>query len=68
MIDDVRLQAVSRESENIIYGSQEDDVSAMKIMSAVKLDDKQLKETVISCFLTKFSKLSEVMRISFLFA
>ncbi|KAG4979616.1 hypothetical protein JHK82_032869 [Glycine max] len=59
LIDDVRLQAVSRESENIIYGSQEDDVSAMKIMSAVKLDDKQLKETVISCFLTKFSKLSE---------
>ncbi|KAG4988493.1 hypothetical protein JHK84_031054 [Glycine max] len=59
LIDDVRLQAVYREPENIIYGSQEDDVSAMKTLSAVKLDDKQLKETVISCFLTKFSKLSE---------
>ncbi|TKY67453.1 EFR3-like B [Spatholobus suberectus] len=59
LVDDVRLQAVYIESEKIIYGSQEDDVSAMKSLSAVKLDDKQLKETVISCFLTKFSKLSE---------
>ncbi|KAK7262578.1 hypothetical protein RJT34_30152 [Clitoria ternatea] len=59
LVDDVRLQAVHVESEKIIYGSQEDDISAMKSLSAVKLDDKQLKEAVISCFLTKFSKLSE---------
>ncbi|XP_027356359.1 uncharacterized protein LOC113865798 isoform X3 [Abrus precatorius] len=59
LVDDVRLQAVQIESENIIYGSQEDDVSAMKSLSAVNLDDNQLKETVISFFLTKFSKLSE---------
>ncbi|KAK7312409.1 hypothetical protein VNO77_36237 [Canavalia gladiata] len=59
LVDDVRLQAVYIESEKIIYGSQEDNVSAMKSLSAVKLDDKQLKETVISYFLTKFSKLSE---------
>ncbi|KAK7404490.1 hypothetical protein VNO78_05421 [Psophocarpus tetragonolobus] len=59
LVDDVRLQAVYIESEKITYGSQEDDASAMKSLSAIKLDDKQLKETVISCFLTKFSKLSE---------
>ncbi|XP_027356358.1 uncharacterized protein LOC113865798 isoform X2 [Abrus precatorius] len=45
LVDDVRLQAVQIESENIIYGSQEDDVSAMKSLSAVNLDDNQLKET-----------------------
>ncbi|KAK7257871.1 hypothetical protein RIF29_32166 [Crotalaria pallida] len=59
LVDDVRLQAVYIESEKIIYGSQEDDVVAMKSLSAVALDDKQLKETVISYFQTKFSKISE---------
>lgn len=60
LVDDVRLQAVNVEPEKIIYGSPEDDVAAMKSLSAVELDDKQLKETVMSYFLTKFSKLSEV--------
>ncbi|KAL9296510.1 hypothetical protein ACSQ67_022406 [Phaseolus vulgaris] len=59
LVDDVRLCAVYKESEKIVYGSQEDDVSAMKTLSAVKLDDKELKETVISFFLAKFSELSE---------
>ncbi|KAK7341583.1 hypothetical protein VNO80_24518 [Phaseolus coccineus] len=59
LVDDVRLCAVYKESEKIVYGSQEDDVSAMKTLSAVKLDDNELKETVISFFLTKFSELSE---------
>lgn len=60
-MDDVKLCAVYTESEKIVYGSQEDDVSAMKTLSAIKLDDKELKETVISFFLTKFSELSEVI-------
>ncbi|XP_057456269.1 protein SEMI-ROLLED LEAF 2 isoform X2 [Lotus japonicus] len=59
LVDDVRLQAVNIESDNVIYGSQEDDFAAMKSLSALELDDRQLKETVLSCFLTKFSKLSE---------
>ncbi|XP_012573225.1 protein SEMI-ROLLED LEAF 2 isoform X2 [Cicer arietinum] len=59
LVDDVRLQAVNIKSEKIIYGSQEDDVAAMTSLSAVELDDKHLKETVISHFLTKFSKLPE---------
>ncbi|RDX99298.1 Protein EFR3-like protein, partial [Mucuna pruriens] len=59
LVDDIRLQAVSIESEKISYGSQEDEVAAKKSLSAVELDDIQLRETVISCFMTKFSKLSE---------
>lgn len=67
MVDDVRLKAVNIESEKIIYGSQEDDVAAIKSLSAVELDDKKLKETVLSYFLTKYSKLPEVIWIHFPF-
>lgn len=63
MVDDIRLQAVCIESEKIIYGSQEDEFTAVKSLSAVELDDKLLKETVISYFMTKFTKLSEVMSL-----
>ncbi|KAF1899680.1 hypothetical protein Lal_00019810 [Lupinus albus] len=59
LVDDVRLQAVYLESEKIIYGFREDDAAARKSLSAVELDDNQLKETVILYFQTKFSKLSE---------
>ncbi|MED6160367.1 hypothetical protein PIB30_050822 [Stylosanthes scabra] len=59
LVDDVRLQAVYKESEKIVYGSQEDDIAAVKSLSALQLDDKQLKETVKSYFLTKYSKLPE---------
>ncbi|KAF1886804.1 hypothetical protein Lal_00046041 [Lupinus albus] len=59
LVDDIWLQTVCLESEKIIYGSQEDEVAAMKSLSAVEFDEKQLKETVISFFMTEFSKLSE---------
>ncbi|OIW03746.1 hypothetical protein TanjilG_30022 [Lupinus angustifolius] len=59
LVDDIWLQTVCLESEKMIYGSQEDEVAAMKSLSAVELDEKKLKETVISFFMTKFSKLSE---------
>ncbi|KAJ7947504.1 Arm repeat superfamily protein [Quillaja saponaria] len=59
--DDIRLQAVHIESdkEKRFYGSHEDEVTALKSLTAVDLDEKQLKETVISYFMTKFAKLSE---------
>ena len=62
MVDDARLQAVFIESNKgkIFYGSQEDEVAALKSLSAIQLNDHQLKETVISHFMTKFAKLSEV--------
>ncbi|KAJ1387867.1 Armadillo-type fold [Sesbania bispinosa] len=46
LVDDVRLQSVYIEPEKIIYGSQEDDVAAIKSLSIVEFDDKQLKETI----------------------
>lgn len=45
------------------YGSQEDEDAAMKSLAAIELDDRHLKETVISHFMTKFEKLSEVIRL-----
>lgn len=61
LVDDACLRAVFVESGKgkIFYGSQEDEVGALKSLSAIKSDDRQLKETVISHFMTKFAKLSE---------
>ncbi|WJX69686.1 hypothetical protein P8452_53895 [Trifolium repens] len=59
LVDDTLLRAVRLKSDKIIYGSEEDEVAAMKSLSAVQLDDRQLKETVTSYFMTKFSKLPE---------
>ncbi|XP_057728912.1 protein SEMI-ROLLED LEAF 2-like isoform X1 [Arachis stenosperma] len=59
LVDDIRLQAVCIESEKTIYGSQEDEIAAINSLSAVESDDEQLKETVISYFTIKFSKLSK---------
>lgn len=64
MVDNAWLQAVSIESykEKISSGSlQEDEVATFNSLSAVELDDQLLKETVISHFMTKFAKLSEVI-------
>ena len=51
----------------MLYGSEEDEVAAVKSLSTLKLDDNRLKETVISYFMTKFAKLPEVIKISPLF-
>ncbi|TXG72845.1 hypothetical protein EZV62_001424 [Acer yangbiense] len=61
LIEDIRLQAICAESDKvkIAYGSQEDEVAAMKSLSAIESDDHHVKETVISHFMTKFEKLSE---------
>ncbi|CAK8535998.1 unnamed protein product [Lathyrus sativus] len=59
LVDDTLLRAVCIKSDKINYGSEEDEVAAMKSLSTVQLDDRQLKETVISYFMTKFSKLPE---------
>lgn len=60
-MDDNLLRAVCIKSDKVVFGSVEDEVAAMKSLSAVQLDDRQLKETVISYFMTKFSKLPEVI-------
>lgn len=63
LVDDIRLQAVPIESnkKKILYGTQEDEVAASKSLSAIESDDQQLKETVISHFMSKFATLSEVI-------
>ncbi|PON88688.1 Armadillo-type fold containing protein [Trema orientale] len=61
LVDDARLQAVfiGCDKGKISYGSQEDEVSALESLSAIEFDEPRLKETVISLFMTKFSKLPE---------
>ncbi|XP_058748891.1 protein SEMI-ROLLED LEAF 2 isoform X2 [Vicia villosa] len=59
LVDNTLLRAVCIKSDNIFYGSEEDEVAAMKSLSTVQLYDRQLKETIISYFMTKFSKLPE---------
>lgn len=61
LVGDIRLQAISIESDKgmVLYGSRGDDVAASKSLSAIELDDQQLKETVISHFMSKFANLSE---------
>ncbi|XP_062107804.1 protein SEMI-ROLLED LEAF 2 isoform X2 [Humulus lupulus] len=61
LVDDAWLQAAFTGCDNreILYGSQEDEVFALDSLSAIELDEERLKETVISLFMIKFTKLSE---------
>ncbi|KAF5728817.1 hypothetical protein HS088_TW21G00971 [Tripterygium wilfordii] len=61
LVDDIRLQAVCVKSdkEKIVYGSQEDEVAALRSLSAIESDGHHLKETIISHLMTEFGSLSE---------
>ncbi|CAK9157875.1 unnamed protein product [Ilex paraguariensis] len=59
LVEDVKLQAVFTQPTEKVYGSQEDEIAALKALSVIELGDQQLKETAISVFTTKFEKLSE---------
>ncbi|KAM6566790.1 hypothetical protein CsatA_025918 [Cannabis sativa] len=61
LVDDAWLQAAftGYDKGDISYGSQDDEVSALDSLSAIELDEERLKETVISLFMNKFTKLSE---------
>ncbi|KAM7279907.1 hypothetical protein ACFE04_007041 [Oxalis oulophora] len=61
LVEDASLLAVSVESGKgqTSYGSPEDDFAALKYLSVMEPDDKQLREAVISHFMTKYGKLSE---------
>ncbi|OVA04592.1 hypothetical protein BVC80_1713g22 [Macleaya cordata] len=60
LIEDTRLQAICMASndERAIYGSQEDEVAALKTLSTIEAGDREIKEMVISHFM-KYGKLSE---------
>ncbi|XP_075085710.1 protein SEMI-ROLLED LEAF 2 isoform X1 [Nicotiana tabacum] len=59
--EDVRLQAASEASgsEAYGYGSPEDEIAALKSLSAVELDDEKFKEIIMLHFTTKCRTLSE---------
>ncbi|KAL5703058.1 hypothetical protein ACHQM5_028197 [Ranunculus cassubicifolius] len=62
LIEDTRLQAVSvggPDKTNTVYGSQEDEVAALKSLSDSEINDVKLKETVTSHFTKIFGNLSE---------
>ena len=58
LVEDIRLQAVIENTK--AYGSEEDDLAALKSLTAIESDEHQLKKTVISHLMSKFAKLSEV--------
>ncbi|KAH9606882.1 hypothetical protein KSS87_019716, partial [Heliosperma pusillum] len=61
LVDDIRLQAVNRDSidNGRTYGSEEDEVAALRSLSVVASDEQQLIEAVISKLTSKFDRLSE---------
>lgn len=63
MVNDIRLLAVRVKSEkdSVPFGSEEDEVAALKFLSILELDEQQLKETVVSHFTIKYANLSEVL-------
>ncbi|XP_057498264.1 protein SEMI-ROLLED LEAF 2-like isoform X1 [Actinidia eriantha] len=58
LVEDIRLHAASSGEERG-YGSEEDEVAALKSLSTIELGDQLLREIVISHLMTKFGKLSE---------
>ncbi|KAL2530073.1 ARM repeat superfamily protein [Forsythia ovata] len=59
LVEDINLQALSVGTEAIGYGSHEDEVAALRSLSSIESGDQQLKEIVISHFMTEYGKLSE---------
>ncbi|XP_038885076.1 protein SEMI-ROLLED LEAF 2 isoform X2 [Benincasa hispida] len=61
LVNDTRLQAVRVRSEkdSVPFGSEEDEVAALKFLAMRELDEQQLKETVVSHFTIKYANLSE---------
>ncbi|MCL7029380.1 hypothetical protein MKW94_026237 [Papaver nudicaule] len=57
LVEDTRLHAIS-DSEKPTYGSQEDEIEALKSLAAIDAGDVEMKGIVISHF-TKYGKLSE---------
>ncbi|KAL2542671.1 Uncharacterized protein Adt_03649 [Abeliophyllum distichum] len=53
LVEDINLLALSIGPEAIGYGSQEDEVAALRSLSSIESSDHQLKEIVISHFMTE---------------
>ncbi|CAI9777038.1 unnamed protein product [Fraxinus pennsylvanica] len=59
LVEDFKLQNLSVGPEAKGYGSQEDEVAALRSLSYIELSDQQLKEILISHYMTEYGKLSE---------
>ncbi|CAI9762848.1 unnamed protein product [Fraxinus pennsylvanica] len=59
LVEDNKLQALSAGPDAKGYGSQEDEIAALRSLSSIELVDQQLKEIVISHFMTEYGKLSQ---------
>ncbi|XP_008800011.2 protein SEMI-ROLLED LEAF 2-like isoform X2 [Phoenix dactylifera] len=61
LVEDSMLQAnyVASSVGKAIFGSEEDEIAALKFLAAIDVDDMQLKETVIFHLVNKFEKLPE---------
>ncbi|KAK6914571.1 hypothetical protein RJ641_021892 [Dillenia turbinata] len=62
LVEDIRLRAVCTVSNGLRkeYGSDEDEVTALKSLSAIEVNDQQLREEVISYFMHKLGILSKL--------
>lgn len=63
LVDDCRLQVVSKSANNTIkaYGSIEDDEAALKSLSCIVLSEGQSKNAMLSVIVKNLQALSEVI-------
>lgn len=63
LVEDSKLEAVNSLSnhQTRVYGSKEDDDSALKSLSAVELTDSQSKESMVSMIVNSIRDLPDVM-------
>ncbi|KAG8367897.1 hypothetical protein BUALT_Bualt16G0120500 [Buddleja alternifolia] len=59
LVEDSKLQISEKEHQKVIYGSQEDDNSALKCLSEIKIKEDQTKESLVSIILKNLSILTE---------
>ena len=62
LVEDCKLKAVDNESghRKIIYGSDEDDNTALKFLSKLELTESQSKESLASLLVETLENLSDV--------
>lgn len=60
----MRLQVTcTKPGEDNSYGSQKDEAAALKSLSAIELNEQQLKDTLLTHLLSKLENLSEVFKL-----
>lgn len=61
LIEDSKLQTIEVGGhKKVMYGSQEDDVSAQKCLSEIKLNEEQTTESLVSAIIKHLDNLPKV--------